>query len=193
MLALGQTSPAGAPMPPAQPAWRLTLEALAQFPRPGAGAPARLAFSPDGRLLSYLFSGRGDLALDLWALDLATGERRVLARPPGAGTTDATANPEEALRRERERLRAGGVTHYRWAKDADRLVVPINGQIYHTTSGGETLRLLAPAGAPAVDPRPTPEGAAVVFVREGELWVVEVATGETRRLTFDAGPTRANG
>ena len=36
--------------------------------------PASLAFSPDSRLLTYLWSEDGDLSRDLWALDVATGE-----------------------------------------------------------------------------------------------------------------------
>src|SRR5688500_13866495 len=123
------------------PPWRLTLDAVAHYPRPGTNVPASLTFSPDSRLLTYLWSERGDLVRDLWALDVVTRERRVLARAPDGGTTDANVNPQEALRRERLRMREGGVTHYAWAKHADRLLIPINGQLYVTSSAGEPLRV----------------------------------------------------
>ena len=55
--------------------------------------PARLAFSPDGRLLTYLWSEDESLVRALWVFDVVNGERRVLAHPPGSGTTDANANP----------------------------------------------------------------------------------------------------
>jgi len=176
-----------------QTLWRLTLDRVVAYPAPGTAVPARLAFSPDGRLLTYLWSEDQSLVRALWAFDVASGERRVLAWPPGSGTTDANANPEEALRRERERLREGGITHYRWAKDADRLLVPLNGQLYVTSSAGEPLRLVAPAEAPAADARLTPDGQRVVYVRERELWVADLAGGEPRRLTFDATATVSNG
>lgn len=175
------------------PGWRLTLEAIAQYPRPGANVPASLAFSPDARLLTYLYSDRGDLTRDLWAFDVQSGERRILARPPDGGTTDANVNPEEALLRERQRLREGGITHFSWAKSADRLLVPINGQLYVTSSEGEPLRLLAPAVEPAADARLSPDGQRIVFVRGRELWVVDVAGGDARQLTFDATETITNG
>ena len=155
--------------------------------------PASLAFSPDARLLSYLFSERGDLTRELWALDCESGERRIIVGAPDGGTTDANVNPDEALRRERQRLREGGVTHYSWAKDADRLLIPINGQLYVTSSRGDGLRPLAPAESPAADARLTPDGTRVVFVRDRELWVADVDDGAARRLTFDATETISNG
>jgi dipeptidyl-peptidase-4 len=175
------------------PGWRLTLDAVARYPRPGANVPASLAFSPDARLLTYLFSERGDLTRDLWAFDVQTGERRILASAPDGGETDQNVSPEEALRRERQRLREGGITHYSWAKEADRLLVPINGQLYVTSSAGEPLRLLAPATEPADDARLSQDGQRVVFVRGRELWVVDVAGGAARQLTFDSTETVTNG
>ncbi|MEA2640902.1 MAG: dipeptidyl-peptidase 4, partial [Chloroflexota bacterium] len=173
--------------------WQLDLDALARYPRPGTVVPGSLAFSPDSRLLTYLFSDRGDLARDLWALDVETGERRILAQPPGGGTTDENVNPEEALRRERQRLREGGITHYAWAKDADRILVPINGKLYVTSSGGESLQLVAPSDEPAADARLTPDGTRVVCVRGRELWRTDLATGETLQLTSSSSETIANG
>lgn len=178
-------------MPPPAP-W-LTLDVVAHYPRPGSVVPGSVAFSPDSRLLTYLFSERGDLVRELWALDLATGERGVMARAPGGGTTDANVNPEEALRRERQRLREGGITHYSWAKNADRILVPINGQLYLTSSSGEPLRRVAAGDATAVDAQLTPDGRWIVFVRDRELWVVDCDGGEARPLTFDATETISNG
>src|SRR5438128_5014679 len=148
--------------------------------------PANIAFSPDSRLLTYLFSDRGDLVRELWALDLQSGERRILAQASDGGTTDANVNPEEALRRERQRLREGGITHYSWAKAADRILVPINGQLYFTSSAGGPLRPLAPSDEPAIDAQLTPDGSTVVFVRERELWTADIEGGQARRLTFEA-------
>ena len=179
-------------LPPEPPPW-LTLDAVAHYPRPGTVLPGNVSFSPDSRLLTYLFSDRGDLVRELWALDLQSGERRILAQASDGGTTDANVNPEEALRRERQRLREGGITHYSWAKAADRILVPINGQLYFTSSAGGPLRPLAPSDEPAIDAQLTPDGANVVYVRERELWTADVEGGQSRRLTFDAVESVSNG
>jgi dipeptidyl-peptidase 4 len=171
---------------------QLTIQEVVRFPRPGTNVPSRFAFSPDSRLLTFLASDRGDLVLDLFALDLATGERRLLARRPGrAGETTLTA--EEILRRERQRVRESGITRYSWAAHADRILVPLDGKLYVTSSRGEPLREVAVGDAPIADGSLTPDGERVVFVRARELWVADVAQGEPRQLTFDAGETVTNG
>src|SRR5207249_9675378 len=43
------------------------------------------------------------------------------------------------------------------------------------------------------DLRLSADGRRVVFGREHELWIVEVETDESRRLTFDAAGTTVNG
>jgi dipeptidyl-peptidase-4 len=179
-------------VPPREPPSWLTLDAVAHYPRPGTVVPGNIAFSPDSRLVTYLFSERGDLVRELWTMDLATGERSILARAPAEGTTDANVNPEEALRRERQRLREGGITHYTWAKEADRILVPVNGQLYVTSSQGGPLQPVAPAASPAVDAQLASDGRSVVFVRDREIWVAGDA-GDVRRLTFDATETVSNG
>jgi hypothetical protein len=105
--------------------------------------PGRIALAPDGRSVTFLHSARGDLSRDLWQLDLATGQRSLLlsAADVGGGATDANVSPQEALRRERERLRETGITHYEWADGAPVLLIPVRGDLY-VHRGGQT-RLVA--------------------------------------------------
>ena len=105
----------------------LTFEQIATYPLPGTAAPSGLSFSPDDALLTYLFSAEGSLHQELWGYDLASGERRRVVSPPGAGDTEENLSLEEKLRRERLRLRALGITRYAWAKQGQRLIVPISG------------------------------------------------------------------
>ncbi len=155
-------------------------------------APSRFAFSPDSRLLTFLASERDDLVLDLYALDLASGERRILARHPGLGS-EADLTPDEILRRERQRVRETGITCYSWAGNADRILIPLEGRLYVTSGQGEPLREVAAGGPPIADAALTPDGERVVFVRDRELWVADVSGGEARRLTFDANENVTNG
>lgn len=144
---------------------KIALDDVARFPRPGMAMPGRLRFSPDGRLLTYLWSEAGTLARTLWAFDVATGERREIARPPGGGegATDENVSREEALRRERARMRETGITHYDWADDAPVMLVPIGGDAYVWPGMSKAVQ-------DARTPRLTPDGRVVVFVRDGALW-----------------------
>src|SRR5579871_5521255 len=102
--------------PPAAPAAHeaLTPAVVARLPLPGTNTPVQLRFSPDSRLVTFLYSEDGSLTRQLWAFDPETGERTLLVRPPGEGVTDANVSREEQLRRERQRQRGFGVTSYAW-------------------------------------------------------------------------------
>jgi dipeptidyl-peptidase-4 len=167
----------------------LTIEQVARYPRPGTVVPGRLGFTPDGSAVTYLFSGEGNLVRSLWRHDLATGERRVLAGPPPR----QEFSREEELRRERMRLREEGVTDYQFAKDARPpvLLVPSGGELL-VAQGDEPLRQLSGC-AGAIDPRLSPDGTKVAFVRDGDLWVTEIAGGQPCRLTHDAEDGLTNG
>lgn len=165
----------------------LTLDLVARHPRPGFAFPGALAFSPDGSLLTFLHAEDGGLARTLYALDVATGERRVFFAP-SVGVTDQNVSREEALRRERERMLHTGVTHYQWAEEAGVMLVPLRGELWLVEHGEARA-----VGSNAVDPRLSPDGTRIAFVREGELWVLDIATGNERRLTHNAEPGVTNG
>ena len=83
----------------------LPVEEIAHYPLPGMAFPASLAFSPDDRLVSYLYSPERSLTRQLFAFDPASGVKRLLFAPPEGGTNDGNVSLEEALRRERMRQR----------------------------------------------------------------------------------------
>jgi dipeptidyl-peptidase-4 len=165
---------------------KLTVSDVARYPRPGTAIPGRIAYSPDGRAVTFLFSQAGTLARDLWRLDLASGRRERYFTAPGAGVTDENVSREEALRRERQRLRETGVTHYVWADQADAMLVPLGGELYRLDAGRA-----ARVGGAVVDPKLSRDGRRAFFVRDGELWCLD-ADGE-RRLTSGAEPGVTNG
>ena len=171
----------------------LTLEDVATFPRAGTVVPGRIGFTPDGRRVVYLKSPEGSLVRSLYALDPATGEETVLAAAPAGSDDERTLSREEQLRRERARLRETGITSYDFADDADPtvLLVPVGGRLL-VGVGGEPLRGI-PGTEGALDARLARDGSRVAFVRDGDLFTVEIGTGEVRRLTSDAADGITNG
>src|SRR5438309_4056046 len=159
---------------------KLTIEDLARFPRPGLAVPGKVAFSPDSKLVTFLWSEKGDLRRELWALDVLSGERTLLLgrEHVGGGATDENVSREEALRRERERLRETGITHYEWAEEAPVLIAPVRGDVHVRSRTGD-VRVLA---KDALDPHLSADGSLVAFVRGGELRAVPTAGGAEVRL-----------
>jgi dipeptidyl-peptidase-4 len=164
----------------------LPLEALAQYPLPGMAFPDCLTFSPDDRWITYLFSPESSLTRRLFTYDPEKGESRPLGDFPGGQAGD-DESIEEALRRERLRLREGGVTQYAWAEGANRLLVPVQDKLYILDPSDEAARLILDAqGSALQDPRISPDGAWVAYVQRGELHVISCEGGAPQQITFGA-------
>ncbi len=176
--------------PETTPGKTLPIEEIARFPLPGMAIPGNITFSPDDRLITFLWSEEGSLARQLYAFDPQVGEQRLLIGSPGEGTTDENVSLEEALRRERQRQRESGITSYAWAKRQNRLLIPLKGDIYVQDSLETSLRrILDSQGVPAIDPQLSPDGEWVAYVQNAELYRIPFQGGEPRQLTQGARGT----
>ena len=102
----------------------LTTIDVARRPLPGTVVPTSIGFSSSGRTVTFLVADGASLDQELVAVDVSTGERRVVPTP-GRGVAEADLPLEERLRRERARELAVGVTRYQWAAELDRVLVPM--------------------------------------------------------------------
>jgi dipeptidyl-peptidase-4 len=159
---------------------------VAQLPYPGTVVPGAFAFTPDGRAVTYLKAEGASLSRVLWKAPLdAAGEPKVIARPPGSGDVEGKLSREEALRRERQRLTATGISQVIRASKADVTVIPLSGDLYLQRGDGP-LERLTETKSPELDPKPSPDGKQVAFVRDGDLFVLDVATKHVTQLTRGA-------
>ena len=162
----------------------LPIEEIVKYPLPGMAIPGAFAFSPDDKLITFLFSPEGDLTRQLYRFDTQTGQQSLAANPLASGTTEETVSLEEALRRERQRQLELGVTQYAWAKLANRLLVPLQDGLY--VQDGPTApfrKIVASHPRPALDAQFSPDGGQVAFVQDAELYVVSVEGGEPHQIT----------
>ncbi len=173
----------------------IPVEEVAKLPPPGAAAPTAIRFSPDDRAVTFLHSPDASLRRELYAVDIATGQRTQVLPPGAGGDTEDSLTREEKLRRERQRDLGVGVTSYRWAEDGDLLMVPLSGAVHVKDGLAGPLRELVAAGDdPIIDPKPSRDGSAVAFVRDAELYVVSAAGGNPVQVTAGArGTGRTNG
>ncbi len=157
------------------------------------GAPRSFQVSPDGATVAFLRSGGGtDPVTRLWALDVASGEERLVADPAALARARTGLDPVEQDRRERVRERAGGIVAFATDADVSLAAFTLSGTVYLAD-----LRPGAPAGVrelparrPAADPRPDPAGRLVGYVHDGAVRVIDLATGHDRAV---AGPGGAAG
>ncbi len=158
----------------------------ARLPAPGTVVPGSFAFAPDGSAVTYLKAEAASLSRVLWRAEVGGGAPRVVARPPGTGDTDANVSREEALRRERQRVRETGITQVARAKSAELAVIPLRGDLYLIRGPDGPLERITEAPGPEIDPKPSPDGSKVAFVRDDELHVIDLATRRETKLSGGA-------
>ncbi|HWB72284.1 MAG TPA: DPP IV N-terminal domain-containing protein [Egibacteraceae bacterium] len=151
------------------------------------GVPRCFSAAPDGARVAFLRSPAGDDPRQrLWVLDLASGVERCVAEPHRPGAPDGLP-AEERARRERVREAAGGIVAYATDRAVVRAAFALGGRLYVADLTGGA-RALAVDG-PVVDPRPSPDGRQVAYVRERALYVADLDGGGARRLVGEDAPT----
>ncbi len=169
---------------------QMPIEEVARFPLPGMSIPSRLAFSPNDRLVSYLFSPEGGLTQQLYAYDLEKAEHHLLVTPPAGSVAEENISLEETLRRERLRRVELGITDYAWSAAGNRLLVPVDGDLYLGDAPFQPLRkLVSGDGIPIQDAQFSPDGNWVAYVQDAEIYVVSVVSEEVQQLTSGAHGT----
>lgn len=178
----GQT-PASAAAPPP-----LTLERVFASPALSGPRPRVLKLSPDGTLATLLQSRTDDRdRFDLWAVDTSTGARRMLVDSTKLGSSGPLS---EAERMNRERRRIAGITgivDYAWAPDSRRLLVPVDGDLWVAGLDGSVQRL-TDTKATETDAKLSPKGKYASFVRDGRLFVTDIAAGTVRDVAGEDTP-----
>jgi dipeptidyl-peptidase-4 len=172
---------------------RIDAGLVAMLPAPGTVAPGSFAFTTDGKAVTYLKAEGASLSRVLWRAEVAGGVPRVIARPPGSGDTDANVSKEEALRRERQRLRDTGITQVVRARKADVAIVPLGGDLYILRGSDGPLERLTESKSPELDPQPNDDGTKVAFVRDNELHVLDLASRKETQLSKGASEGLTHG
>ena len=167
----------------------IPLERVFSSPALSGPTPREAKLSPDGRFVTLLKNRPEDKdRYDLWAIDTATGNQRMLVDSQKIGS-GAAVSEEEKMRRERARI-AGtkGITEYGWAPDSRSILVPIDGDLYLATLDGSVRRLTTTA-ATEIDAKVSETGRFLSFLRDQNLFVMDAASGQERALTSDGGET----
>lgn len=164
---------------------QLTLERLYSSPDLNGPRPRALKLSPDGTLVTLLRNRADDRErYDLWAIDATTGQASMLVDSKRIGS-GAELSEEEKMQRERARIGGTrGIVAYDWAPDAQSLLVPLDGDLFLAARDGKVRRLTETASG-ELNATISPKGGFVSFVRDQNLYAIDLATGREKRLTQD--------
>jgi dipeptidyl-peptidase 4 len=163
------------------------LEEYATTRRFSAGYPTAIKIVPDGSAVLFLRSGPRDNIQNLYEFDTRTGEERVvLTAEQILQGAEEKLSAEEKARRERMRQSARGIAGYQLSEDGSKILVPLSGRLFVIDRLSRDVKELTSDKGFPIDPRFSPDARSVACVRDGNLFVIDIALGEERQMTSGA-------
>ena len=178
---LAVASAQNAPSAPKQ----LTIEQIFADGGITGRAPETIKWSPDGTKVSFVQrDDMGDHG-ELWYVDAVTGEKKVLVSEV---KLSQLAPPASRIKDERQKEWAARyhVAAYTWSPDSKHLLFDSQGQLwYYSLDTGTAVQLTSSPDA-SEDPKFSPDGKRLAYVRKHNLYVHPVSGEEGERpLTRD--------
>jgi dipeptidyl-peptidase-4 len=175
----------------------LTIERMFGSPNISGTRPVKLEFSPDGTRVTYLRGKEDDLRQqDLWEYHIGDATNRMLVDSRVLMPDEEQLDEVEKARRERMRIGGKGIVEYTWAPDAKSILFPLGGDLYLyrlDAAAGEAVARLTSTEAFETDAKVSETGRYVSFVRDQDLFAIEIASGKEMQLTSDGEGTVRNG
>src|SRR3989475_2222868 len=176
------SSSSAAQQPAAAPAKTLTVERIYSQPSLSGRLTRGLVWTPDGKALSY-FETKGsgkEARTELWVMDAASGERRLLVASDKLESILPvdTSRPTQATG-----LGRRVPSQYQWAPDGAGILFQGPPALAWLDVKSQTGRTLVSGKATLADPKVSPDGRNVSFVRDHNLWLVNLADGKERAVT----------
>lgn len=175
-----------------QGAKHLTIEDIFQ---PGGilgRGPENVKWSPDGAKVSFVQRDDSGDHGELYYVDVATGKSAVLV---ASGKLAALAPPTSAIKDERKKEAAQrySIAAYHWTPDSKSLLFDSMGQLWLYNLGTGTAVQVTSNPDESGDPKFSPDGQRVSYLRKHNLYVRSVNGGNERQLTKDGDENLLNG
>ena len=189
-LLIAQANPSVAPAAPGQK--ELTIEEIF---KPGGilgRGPEDVKWSPDGTKVSFVQRDDSGERGELYYVDVSTGKSAVLV---ASSKLAALAPPTSAIKDERKKEAATrySIAAYHWSPDSKKLLFDSMGQLWlYTLETGTAVQVTSNLDE-SVDPKFSPDGERVSYVRKHNLYVQPLAGGQEHQLTKDGNDTLLNG
>ncbi len=173
-----------APAQSGSPDKKLSIESIfAEGGITGRG-PENVQWSPDGHSISFIQRDDSGEHGELRSVNALTGEAAVLVSESKL-TTLAPPVSEIKNEREKERLRRYNVASYIWAPDGKHLLFDAQSQLWYYSLDNGTAVQLTSATEASGNPKFSPDGTRLAFVRKHNLYVHAVSGDSEKQITKD--------
>jgi dipeptidyl-peptidase 4 len=170
------------------------LEDFSQTRRFLSGRPVGARLLPDNKTVLFLRAQPRSPEQQLLALDVETGAVRELLTPQALlNGAQETLSVEEKARLERQRVTARGFISFKLSDDGARLLTVLSGKpyVYELASGKVTALETGPGAA--LDPQFSPDGSHVAYVREHDVYAIDLATNVEKAVTTGGTAAKPHG
>lgn len=174
-FAFSQAAPAKKP---------LTIDAVfAEGGITGRG-PETIQWSPDSAKFSFIQRDDSGDHGELWYVEAASGEKKLLV---SEAKLAGLAPPVEKMKneREKERITRYHVAAYEWSPDSKHLLFDSQGQLWLYSLENETAVQFTSAPDPSSDPKFSPDGTRLAYLRKHNLYVRPLNGENEKQLTDD--------
>ncbi|MBL8912944.1 MAG: DPP IV N-terminal domain-containing protein [Archangium sp.] len=170
------------------------LREYAETRRYLSGRAALVKVTPDGKSALFVRGGPKDPRLSLFELDLASGETRELLTPEAVlnGAAEVLTAAEKA-RLERARITSRGFTNYQLSVDGSKILLGLSGKLYVVTRADKKVLQLKTGEGACIDPKFSPDGKSVAYVRENDVRIIELAKNVERAVTTGGTELKPHG
>jgi len=162
----------------------LTVERIYSQPSLSGHLTRGIAWTPDGKQLSYFIDTPPDriqkARSELWIADASTGQGHLLI---SADKLESLLPPEKGKATQATGLGRRAPSQYEWASSGSAMLFESSTALAWFDLKTETGRTLLSGKENIADPKISPDGRYVSFVRGHNLWLVNVADGKERVLT----------
>jgi dipeptidyl-peptidase 4 len=170
---------------------KLTIEAIYADGGILGRAPENVKWSPDGTRVSYVQRDDSGDHGALYYIDLATGKPAVLVSSDKLGSLVPSTSSAKDERQKENAQRYSAAYH--WSPDSKHLLFDSLGQLWlYSLDSGTAVQVTSSADA-AGDPKFSPDGERLAYVRKHDLYVRDIKRGQEEALTRDGGDNLLNG
>jgi dipeptidyl-peptidase 4 len=171
---------------------QLTIEAIFAPGGLTGREPEATYWTPDNANFSYIDRDDSGDNARLWLVNAENGAKRVLVGPEKLAQL---APAIEKLRddREKDQIQRYHVAPYRWAPDSKHILFTPRGQLWYYDLDSGTAVQISVAPEPSRDPKFSPDGKSLAYVREHNLYVQPITGGSPKQLTHDKDGKILNG
>jgi dipeptidyl-peptidase-4 len=170
----------GARAPAAAPS--LTLDRVTGLPRLSGTAPQRVAWSPDGRRVAFLWNDVGMPFLDVWTADTDEARpRRVTQMMEHAGDGQSGCAAED--RSTTRRAERSGISEIVWTPEGTALIFLFDCHLHRVSLDGAALTRLTTTPVAWHSLSYSPDGRFLSYIEAGDVWLWHQNSGDHIRIS----------